>query len=89
MGLLLNTVLRIREVGLSGLIYTNNIVVSIGTVNISRGESTAINATLFLTPSLTSNIIFLCAFILNSGDDCDSLSPLMAHSGITRKQELF
>lgn len=89
MGPLLNTVLSILEVGLSGLISTNNIVVSIGTVNISRGKSTAINATLFLTPSLISKIIFLCAFILNSGDDCDSLSPLMAQSGITRKQKLF
>lgn len=36
MVLLLNTVLRILEVGLRGLISTNNIVVSIGTVNISR-----------------------------------------------------
>lgn len=36
MVLLLSTVLRILEVGLRGLISTNNIVVSIGTVNISR-----------------------------------------------------
>lgn len=36
MDLLLNTVLRILEVGLSGFISTNNIVVSIGTENISR-----------------------------------------------------
>lgn len=38
MVLLLNTVLKILEVGLRGLISTNNIVVSIGTVNISRSK---------------------------------------------------